>query len=164
MSATRIYVKTPKGIEEINSRSHGLPPRVRQTLILLDGKRDSDEIAQMLPEGESEAVLAKLVDGGFIVPLQQVSEPAAVSGKPAARVERPENDAERFEMAKNFMRNTVNTFLGGMGSGLTSQINKCSNFDELRQHFGSWREAIEISNDGSKQLADLENRLAALLS
>jgi hypothetical protein len=105
-----------------------------------------------------------LVDGGFIVQMQQASEKEAVSGKPAARVERPENDAERFEMAKNFMRNTINTFLGGMGSGLISQVDKCKNFDELRQHFGSWKEAIEISNDGSKQLADLENRLAALLS
>jgi hypothetical protein len=47
---------------------------------------------------------------------------------------------------------------------LISQVDKCKNFDDLRQHFGSWKEAIEISNDGSKQLADLENRLAALLS
>jgi hypothetical protein len=164
MLATRIYVKTPKGIEELSSRSHGLPPRVRQVLILLDGKRDSDEIAQMLPDGESEALLAKLVDGGFVVPMQQASEKVAVSGKPAAKIVRPENDAERFEMAVNFMRNTINTFLGGMGSGLVSQINKCTNIDELRQHFGSWREAIKLSNDGRNQLADLENRLAALLS
>jgi hypothetical protein len=164
MSATQIYVKTPKGIEELSNRSHGLPPRVRQALILLDGKRDSEEIAGMLPEGESEALLAKLVDGGFVVPLLSVAENEPVPGKPAARIERPENDAERFEMAKNFMRNTINKFLGGMGSGLVSQVDKCANFEELRQHYGSWREAIGLSNDGRNQLADLENRLAALLS
>jgi len=164
MPVTQIYVKTPKGIEELNSRSHGLPPRARQVLILLDGKRDGDDIAEMLPDGESEALLTKLIDGGFVVPLRQESEEESVSGKPAARVERPENDVERFEMAMNFMRNTVNTFLGGMGSGFVNQINKCTTFEELRQHFGSWREAIELSKDGRDQLADLENRLAALLS
>jgi hypothetical protein len=163
MLAAQIYVKTPKGIEEISSRSHGLSPRVRQTLILLDGKRDSDEIAQMLPDGESETLLAKLIDGGFVVALQQATNETD-PGKSAARIERPENDAERFEMAMNFMRNTINTFLGGMGSGLISQISKCTSFDELRQHFGSWREAIELSKDGRNQLTDLENRLAALLS
>jgi hypothetical protein len=164
MPATQIYVKTPKGIEELNSRSYGLPPRARQALILLDGKRDGDEIAQMLPGGESEALLTKLIEGGFVVPLQQASGEDSASGKSAVRIERPENDSERFEMAKNFMRNTVNTFLGGMGSGLTSQVDKCANFEELRQHFGSWREALELSKDGRNQLADLENRLAALLS
>ena len=71
---------------------------------------------------------------------------------------------ERFEMAKHFMRNTINTFLGGMGSGLINQVDKCTNIDELRQLFGSWKEAIELSGDGRKQLADLEARLAALLS
>jgi hypothetical protein len=161
MSATQIYVKTPKGIEELTSRSHGLPPRVRQVLILLDGKRDGGDIAEMLPDGESVALLARLIDGGFVVPLQPAPE---TEGKPVARIERPENDAERFEMAMNFMRNTINTFLGGMGSGLISQISKCTSFDELRLHFAPWREAIELSKDGRNQLADLENRLAALLS
>jgi hypothetical protein len=164
MSATQIYVKTPKGIEELTSRSHGLPPRARQVLILLDGKRDGGDIAEMLPDGESEALLAKLIDGDFVVPLQPAPAEEAAPGNPVARIERPENDAERFEMAMNFMRNTINIFLGGMGSGLISQISKCTSFDELRQLFGPWREAIELSKDGRNQLADLENRLAALLS
>jgi hypothetical protein len=164
MSAAIIYVKTPKGIEEINNRSHGLSPRLRQALILLDGRRNTDEIALMLPDGESEALLTKLVDGGFVVPMQPVPKKETATDKPAAKIERPENDAERFEMAKHFMRNTINTFLGGMGSGLINQVDKCTNFDELRQLFGSWKEAIELSGDGRKQLSDLENRLAALLS
>jgi hypothetical protein len=161
MSAETVYVKTPKGIDEISNRTHGLPPRVRQALILVDGKRSGDELAEMLPEGES--VLANLVDAGFIAPMQPASGEAA-SGKPAAKIERPQNDAERFEMAKNFMRNTVQTFLGVMGSGVVSQVEKCNNFEELRHVYGAWKEAMELSSDGRKQLADLEVRLAALLS
>jgi hypothetical protein len=164
MSATLIYVKTPKGIEEISNRTHGLPPRVRQLLILLDGKRNSEDIAVMLPDGESETLLADLLGKGFITPLEQAPAKETAPGKPAARVERPINDAERFDMAKNFMRNTVLTFLGGMGSGVISQVEKCTDFDALRSHYGTWKEAMELSNDGRKQLADLESRLAALLS
>jgi hypothetical protein len=162
MSST-IYVKTPKGLEEINRRAYGLPPRARQLLILLDGKRSSSDIALMLPRRDGESLLTNLVAGGFVVPLQQVSGETP-SGKDTDRIERPQNDAERFEMAKNFMRNTVHTFLGSMGSGFTSQVEKCSTLDELRRHFQSWQEAMLLSSDGRRQLIDLQNRLAALLS
>jgi hypothetical protein len=67
-------------------------------------------------------------------------------------------------MAKNFMRNTIQTFLGVMGSGVISQVEKCNNFYELRHNFGVWKEAMELSKDGRKQLPDLEARLSALLS
>lgn len=164
MTSTPIYVKTPKGIEEINSRAYGLPSRARRLLILLDGKRSSREIAPMLPEGESESLLTTLVAGGFAVPLQQALGEEASPAKAVARIERPQNDAERFEMARNFMRNTVHTFLGGMGSGFVSQVEKCTSFEELRRHFKSWQEAMLLSSDGRKQLIDLQNRLAALLS
>jgi hypothetical protein len=158
VSETTIYVKTPKGIEELNTRSHGLSPKFRQMLVLQDGKRSRGEIAEMVPDGEE--LLAKLIADGFIAPLQQSSG----EEKSIAKIERPQNDAERFEMAKNFMRNTLQTYLGVMGSGVISQVDKCNNFDELRLVYGQWKEAMEFSNDARKQLADLDVRLAALLS
>jgi hypothetical protein len=169
MSEEIIYAKTPKGIEEISKRSHGLPPRARQVLILLDGKRSIDEVLEMLPGSETEALLDDLFTGGFIESQQETSvvkAPAAkpVAAKPASKVERPQNDAERLEMAKNFMRNTVQAFLGGMGSGFISHIDKCNDFEELRKNFGPWKEAIELSSEGRKQLLDLEHRLMVLLS
>lgn len=160
MSAQQIYVKSPKGIDEMNNRSFGLPPRVRQVLILLDGKRSCGEVAEMLPDSDCDALLATLVEGDFIVPLK----PAVAATAKGDSFEAPKDDAQRFEMAKNFMRNTINTFLGSMGSGLINQVNKCNNLDELRQHYQPWREAIGLSGDGRKQLDDLGGRLAALLS
>jgi len=158
-----IYVKSPKGIEEINNRSHGLPQRSRQLLILLDGKRSSSDIADLLPDGDSEKLLANLVEGGFIVLLQQPAE-QPVQGKSAEKFELPKDEGQRFEMAKNFMRNTINTFLGSMGSGFISKVDKCNSLDELRLHFQAWREAMLVSGEGRKQIQDLESRLAALLS
>jgi hypothetical protein len=179
MSEELIYVKTPKGIDEISKRSHGLSPRARQALILLDGKRSIDEVAQMLSGTETLVLLDELFADGFIESLQstpavkvRVVEPAAAKpvaakpavSKPASNVERPQDDAARLEMAKNFMRNTVQSFLGGMGSGFISHINKCDSFEELRKNFGPWKEAIELSSEGRKQLLDLEQRLMILLS
>ncbi len=164
MSAVQFYIKAPKGIEEINNRTHGLPPRARQLLILLDGKRSSIDIEAMMPEGEGALLLANLLDGGFItvMPLENAGD--AIRDRTASEVERPANDAERFEMAKNFMRNTVLTFLGGMGSGVIGQIERCTDFEGLRTQYSTWRDAMELSKEGRRQLADLENRLAALLS
>jgi hypothetical protein len=72
---TTIYVKTAKGIDEIKNRTHGLPPRARQALILFDGKRTADDVADMLPDGESEtlALPDDLAAGGYIESQQQTS-------------------------------------------------------------------------------------------
>jgi hypothetical protein len=164
MSDNIIYIKTPKGIEEMNSRTYGLPLRVRRVLIMMDGKCDYEEIISRFPEGEGEASVSTLVAGGFVAPLQTAPETTTPSGKTIARFEPPANDEERFEMAKNLMRNTVNAFLGGMGSSLLNQLDKCNNFEELRQQYAPWREAIHLTSEGRKEAPDLENRLAALLS
>jgi hypothetical protein len=174
MTEELIYVKTQKGIEEISKRTHGLSPRARQVLILLDGKRSIDDVTEMLPGDETLTLLDEMFTGGFIESLQessvmraQAAKPATqktVVAKPAPKVERPKDDIVRLEMAKNFMRNTVQSFLGGMGSGFVSHIDKCNDFEELRKNFGPWKEAIELSSEGRKQLLDLEHRLMVLLS
>jgi hypothetical protein len=163
MSDELIYIKTPKGIEEMNTRSYGLPQRTRRVLIMMDGKCNYGEIVSRFPAGEGEAAVATLVSGGF-VDLLQTGPVNTASGKPVEKFEPPKSDAERFEMARNLMRNTVNTFLGGMGSGLINQIDKSGNLEELRQHYSAWQEAIHLTGDGRKQAKELENRLAALLS
>jgi hypothetical protein len=161
MANAAIYVKTPKGIEEMSSRCHGLSQRARRVLIMLDGKRGETDIAAMFPDGEGQAALTTLLNDGFITPLNGT---ATDTGKPAERAAPPANDAERFEMAKNFMRNTLDKFLGGMGSGLMNQIGKCTTQDELRSHYKTWQESMMMTREGKAQIKDLESRLAALLS
>ena len=173
MSEKLIYVKTPKGVEEINKRSHGLSPRARQTLIMLDGKRSIDDVMEMLPGDETLELLDELFANGFIDAQQEslVAEapkakpvaPKPAAEKPVAPAELPQSEAERLQIAKNFMRNTVQTFLGGMGSGFISHIDKCNSIEELRRNFGPWKEAIELSREGRKQLLDLEYRLMKML-
>jgi hypothetical protein len=159
MSTNQTYVKTPKGIEEMNSRSFGLPPDAWKMLALLNGRRRRSDLAEFMPDRDCESLLATLEAGAFIVPLESTAESAR-----RPRFEPPKDEEERFDMAKNFMRNSAIAFLGSMGSGFISQVDNCQNFEELRQQFQPWREAITLSSDGRKQVAELSMRLAALLS
>jgi|CryBogDrversion2_1035201.scaffolds.fasta_scaffold00316_8 hypothetical protein len=163
MANAAVYVKTPKGIEEMSSRCHGLSQRARRVLIMLDGKRGDAEIAAMFPGEEGESALATLLSEGFITPLNATGT-TPDTGKSAERAAPPANDAERFEMAKNFMRNTLDKYLGGMGTGLMNQIGKCTTPEELRAHYKTWQESMLMTREGKAQIKDLESRLAALLS
>jgi hypothetical protein len=156
MSDARICVKTPKGIEEINCRSHGLQQRARRLLIMVDGKRSLEGIAALFPTEDVRPILDQMLADGFVVPLE-------VSA-PQTKVAPPIDDTKRFDMARNFMVNTVNAFVGIAGSSLIGHLENCISLEELRPHYEAWREAILLSSDGRKQIGDLESRLAALLS
>lgn len=164
MSVAHIYVKTPKGIEEMTNNSYGLAHRARRVLIMVDGKRDNEDITVMFTNTDTESILKNLVAQGFIVPLQSLTSTPASSNRSADAFEPIMDESKRFEMAKNFMCNTVKAFHGSMGSGLTNKIEQCSAIDELRLFYKPWREAIVMTSDGRKQAVDLEKRLAALLS
>lgn len=161
------YAKTPKGIEEISQRSHSLGQHLRRLLILVDGKRRAADFAAMLPGVDTAAALQQLLSDGFIAPLA-AEQPAAATAAAAApeppRAPRPESDAQRFEMAHNFMLNTLNAFVGIAASSLINRIEAATTIENLQEHYLAWRDAISLSADGRKRLQELEGRLAPLLS
>jgi hypothetical protein len=64
-----VYHKSAKGTEAIATRQHGLSPKLRSMLILIDGKRTFDDLAhlsQML--GDTDELLGQLLDQGLIEP------------------------------------------------------------------------------------------------
>jgi hypothetical protein len=60
-----IFRKTAKGVAEIETREHRLPPRVRNALILVDGKRDVAALKGLMPQQIDES-LATLLEQAFI--------------------------------------------------------------------------------------------------
>ncbi|MFO0233709.1 MAG: hypothetical protein ACK51M_11765, partial [Burkholderiales bacterium] len=62
-----VYAKTPQGSDEVATRRHGLAMRVRQLLILVDGRRCVADLAKLVPERDLVAHLALLEDQGFVV-------------------------------------------------------------------------------------------------
>jgi hypothetical protein len=66
MDDSAVFVKTPKGVLELEQRTYGLPSRTRQVLIMADGKRNRASIAGMVSTQELDAVLAQLLKDGFL--------------------------------------------------------------------------------------------------
>jgi hypothetical protein len=60
MSESRVYIKTQAGIDEMHLRLSGLNARVRQLLILVDGKRTLGELRRMMMTPELDEFVALL--------------------------------------------------------------------------------------------------------
>ena len=158
------YVKTPKGIEEVEKRNHGLELKTRQVLIMVDGKRDEAAFVSIFGPEMVAPTLQLLLEGGFIRALEP---PKPVAPPPPAPVKSAapsaSNDTERFTMARNFMLNTVSAFVGMAGSVLTDKIEQAMDLDTLAGLFHEWKDAISLTGDGKKRLPELEPQLMKLL-
>ncbi len=82
MDRAAVLAKTARGAEEIKSRTHGLPQRLRALLILIDGTSTAgDLLAKFGGIPEVEAGLQALVDQGFVE--IRAAPPAAPAGAAA---------------------------------------------------------------------------------
>lgn len=166
MDSGAVYAKTPKGLEEMVQRCHGLSRRDRQILIMMDGRRTLGELARLVVHSDHEQVVANLLADGFIALRTQAAsgaKPAPAPGS-APAVPPPRDDGQRIEMARNFMVGTLRTFLGSSCSSLVEQLDACDQLEQLRQKYAAWRQAMALTREGRKDLPDLEKRLASLLS
>ena len=81
MDAQAIYRKSEKGAEAIATRGHGVAGKLRMLLILVDGKKSTEELLKLAAGmGESAEVLQQLEAEGLI----EVVGGAAAAVKPAA--------------------------------------------------------------------------------
>ena len=159
----RVYpncVKTPKGIEEVERKVHGLALKSRQVLIMIDGRRDFRALQEIFPPDMVPGILDELLAGGFI---RELEPPKPVEPAPVKRVPSASSDEERYTMARNFMLNTVSAFVGMAGSSLTDKIEQTMDLSDLAPLYHDWRDAIALSSDGKKRLGELETQLITLL-
>ena len=71
-----------------------------------------------------------------------------------------EPDPVRLQMARNFMTNTLNAFVGSLGtSGLLDRIDKCDGHQALRDLYDEWYHAIVMSRDGKREAESLRTKL-----
>lgn len=158
-------VKTPKGIEEVERKVHGLPLKSRQVLIMVDGKRDLAALQGIFPPEMVPGILEDLLAGGFIRELEvpKPVDPPKPVVKPAPRVPVAGNDEERYAMARNFMLNTTSAFVGMAGSSLIDKIEQTMDLDGLGPLYYEWHAAIGLTGDGKKRLPELDQQLLKLL-
>lgn len=130
-----IFRKTAKGLAEIATRSRRLAPRVRSTLILVDGKRDGDEL-KLLVALHTDDALQALAAQGFIEAIGEtvgLGTPAApVSATPPATppaLFRPTID---LAMVRRQVVRAVNEQLGSSATSLALRIKKSRSAEELK--------------------------------
>ncbi len=110
-----------------------------------DGRRQLPELQTRLA----------VIDPGFATLLQPASASAS------DRV--PGSEFERLTKARNFMINTLDTFVGIAASSLIERVERCPNIDQLRQLYVEWRETMALTSAGRKRLPELDQELAALV-
>lgn len=127
-----VYRKTAKGQAEIDTRVHRLLPRLRQALILVDGRKSDAELAKLIL-AEPEATLAMLQTEGFIEPIAtlvdapperkaEVPAAAAAPRKAVVSVDAIRRDAVRY----------LNDQLGPAAEGITMKLERVKTMAELR--------------------------------
>lgn len=127
-----IHRKTAKGLAEIETRAHRLPPRLRSALILVDGKRSDEELAKMVLQ-DPDGTLKALVEGGFIEAFE-VEPPAAPVRAPQPKVAPPAPTmaAPSFEQTRREAVRALTDLVGPMAEAVALRMEKARNPDELR--------------------------------
>lgn len=126
------FRKTAKGVQEIGTRSHGLPPRLRQLLVMVDGRRSDADLAALLPD--SQAMLSTLAQADFIelVP----GAPAAGAGAPRATpvpasAPLPARPQLPFAQRRTQAVRALTDAAGPLAETVAMKMERCQNAEEL---------------------------------
>lgn len=166
--------KTALGSEELERRSLGLGVIERRLLILIDGQRGVAELQTMMGKTEIGPLLDHLVEVGCVLwPGREGASAAKPAPAPEARsavaaAPAPEGGAERSpkerEMARNFMINTLLTFIGPYANPeLMKRIQAAPDSATLRLLYPEWRELMDSPRAAGKRMAELDKELQKVL-
>jgi hypothetical protein len=173
---SEVFSKTGKGQEEIKARTGNLSQRVRQVLIFIDGKRDLDALRAMLPAGDLENTLQMLQEQDYIGAIETAgigiselaptaaSEETPISDSTAFRELPPTSGTPDLELARNFMMNTLKSFIGPYAAlSLLEKVDAAQSHAEMRAHFEPWMEAIIETHDGKRRADELRCALLKII-
>ena len=165
-----VFIKTQKGQEEMTAKTGGLSPRVRRVLIFIDGKRTIDELRDMLRADDLQNTLGSLEEAGYIELLTSISAKpnGSTTGAPASITAfgpLPDGlDPLRLQQSRNFMLNTLKTFVGALGtSSLLDRIESANGHPELRGLYDEWYHAMVMSSQGRREAETLRTKLLQII-
>ena len=159
-----VFTKTPKGQDEIATKAGGLSPRVRRVLIMIDGKRSVDELRSMLQSDDLQHTLGMLEEDGYIEMTAQAAQSQPAKSITAFTELPATPDPVRLQQARNFMTNTLNAFVGALGtSSLLDRIEAAQSHDALRAQYDEWYHAIVMSREGKREAEALRGKLLQVI-
>lgn len=153
MELSSVFSKTAKGLDEISTRAHRLPARVRAMLIMIDGHRTGEQLLALCTSSvEGKRHLAQLLNGGFV---QQL---CASTGTPLPAA-MPDED---ISLARSYVIRTLYELLGSDAFAVAAEIEKSETLDELRRHFSQLHLALSAVPD-RKKVAQFLEKVALVL-
>ena len=142
-----VFFKTEKAVEELTERRHGLRPKARQVLIMLDGKRTLSGLTSFISASDLHPLLNELKASGFI------SEESAPSSPPPSESKTPAPeiaiDPVRLTRAKAYLIEVSQQHLGLLASKLQREIAEAHDDASLRVALAHWNMALRESRSGA---------------
>ena len=125
----------------------------------------------MLQSDDLQHTFGMLEEDGYIAISSVISPQGTVSGPAAALPpitafgERPASpDLVSLQQARDFMRNTLKTFVGSLGtSSLLERIEKADGHTGLRGLYNKWYQAITTSRYGRRDAVGLRAKLLLVI-
>lgn len=165
-----VYFKTDAGLDEMQKRHAGLNPRVRQLLILVDGKRSVVELRKMIAVDELDEFLSLLELKGFIAKRDEEYARTAVLmqsrsvgqkyagstsvGLASGSFELDEldfgdsaildHDFEEFKRDRTNLGKVLSDSVGPMGDELSNRIANATKRSELTELFVASLTIVEL--------------------
>jgi len=138
-----VYHKSAKGAEAIATRQHGLTPKQRSMLIMIDGKRGFEELLRISQAlGDPEQLLGQLLEQGFIEPMPgavqappapaQVPSAAPAAAGPGAPVTAPAGPAITLKDAQRFAVRRLTDILGPNAEDFCLRIEAARNLHDFQ--------------------------------
>jgi hypothetical protein len=167
MSAGDKYVKTPAGLDEIQTRKLKLPHRLRCMLIMIDGSQPEFLMVEDAKKfGAPADFLSELLKLGLIAKVSSSASSVAtvVTAAEAPIAPASTDEYSRFRAAKDFMNVTLVEALGvGVKSFLfTLKLEKAATCADLKELIAPYEKAL-IKTMGDVEAEVLVKRLQKML-
>lgn len=165
----RIFDKTDKGREEIATRKHQLPTRLRTLLVMVDGKQSDEELLKKVAGlGLNAESMTELLDKGFIRLATQLQPapasplPIQTSTLPVAAPTEIMNESGQFQAIYQFYTETIKSTIGLRGYAFQLKVEKAGSIAEFRALREPYLEAV-LKSKGNEVAQSLRTRLDQLL-
>ena len=161
-----IYQKTAAGIAEIAAADKKLNFRQRQALILVDGKRNADELAVFLNQQKMPELLAELEKFGYIYnpasPARQISAYPSHTAESAVKAS-VMSDAQVHSI-KDILTQSIDQHLGIMGRGLKQKVEAAVTDEQIIACSSQWHMAMRESKSGRDMAGKLMDQVQQILA
>jgi hypothetical protein len=128
-----VYRKTEKGQAEIDTRAFRLLPRLRQALILVDGRRTDAELGKLIL-AEPGVTLAALASQGFIEAVA-TNEPSRSAERGSTAAQGPAAAPSKAASPDSLRREAVrylNDKLGPAAEGIAIKLERAKTMADVR--------------------------------